>query len=230
MDEEKQTKKRVMLGFTGNSFSEKFLIGWTKFLIELMKNNEFDINLSQGYSKNSTYMRMSTLGLKSVQPINSKAFDGVEYDVFVSIEPTILFTYEQFKTLVNATDNHPVVSGIYYVNEKNIFAIEKLDYEKHSEHEMIKRETIDSYKDKVEKMIRVDFTGLGFFACRRTVLQTLDFPYFWHPIVIKYLEDGTPCNEVLSEELSFCKRIRDKGFRIVIHTELKVYNEQVVLL
>jgi len=225
-------KKKVMLGLPGQTFSNQFMVAWTQFLIELLKHNEFDISLSPAFSQYSTFMRMKTLGL-SKQECHTKAFDGVDYDVFVSVDPTILFTYEQFKTLVLSTDKHPVVSGIYYINENQICAIEKLDYEmyaKKGSFDLVGRDMIETFKEKVEKMMRVEFTGLGFFACRRSVLQSLDYPYFWHPMVQYNLEDGTPCNDVLSDEASLCKRIRDKGFRIVIHTELKVYNEKQVLL
>ena len=132
MDEQKeqqkeQKKKKIMFGLPGQTFSNQFIVGWTQFLIELMRHNEFDISLSPSYSPFSTFMRMKSIGLNR-QEIHLKAFDGVDYDVFVSVDPTILFNYEQFKTLVNATEKHPVVSGVYYMNEKSICAIEKMDY------------------------------------------------------------------------------------------------------
>jgi hypothetical protein len=233
MDEQKeQKKKKIMFGLPGQTFSNQFIVGWTQFLIELMRHNEFDISLSPAYSPFSTFMRMKSIGLNR-QEIHLKAFDGIDYDVFVSVDPTILFNYEQFKTLVNATEKHPVVSGIYFMNEKSICAIEKMDYEQYAkkgEFEMVSRDTIDSFKEKSEKMMRVEFTGLGFFACRRTVLQSLDYPYFWNPMVQFNSEDGTPCQDVLSDEVAFCRRIREKGFRIVIHTELKVLNEKQIIL
>jgi hypothetical protein len=225
-----QKKKKIMVGLPGNSFSNQFLISWTQFTVELITHGEFDISLSPGYSSSSIFTRMKTLGLTS-QGVHIKAFDGIDYDVFVTIDPTILFTYEQFKKLVLLTEKYPVVSGYYYLNDKNIHAVEQMDYKQYVRNQaftLVPIDKINEVKNSPDKMIKVEYTGLGFFACRKNVLQALDYPYFWYPLVDFTLEDGTPCKDVLTEEVAFCKRITDKGYQIQIHSELHVVQEKQV--
>lgn len=220
-------KKRVMIGLPGQTFSNQFLLSWTKFLVELMREDSMNINLFQGYSTFSTYTRMKTLGLEK-QQVHVKAFDGIDYDVFVTIDPTIIFTYEQFKTLVSMTDQHPAVSAIYHTTDKTVNAVEKMDYKTNERTTAFRLLSIDEIKEK--PFLKVDYTTLGFFACRRTVLQALDYPYFWYPLVDYTSEDGTPCREVLSDEIAFSRRLTDKGYQITLLTDLRVNQEKQVLM
>lgn len=220
-------KKRVMVGLPGQEYSSQFLISWTKFLVELMKDGTLDISLFPGFSKNSMFSRMKTLNLNK-QEVQIKAFDGVDYDVFVTIDPTVVFNFEQFKTLVSMTEQYPAVSAMYYTSEKTVNAIENMDYDNFVKTGSFAFLSIDELKDK--KLVKVDYTSLGFFACRRNVLQALDYPYFWYPLVDYTTEDGTPCKDVLSDEVAFCRRLCDKGFRIMLNVELRVYNEEKIVI
>jgi hypothetical protein len=224
-------KKKVMIGLPGNEFSNQFIMSWTQFLVELTKYNEFDISVCPGYSSYSPYMRMKTIGIVK-QESHMKAFDGVAYDVFVTIDPTIIFTYEQFKTIVTLTEKHPVVSAHYMISEKNVCAIKKLDYEyyaKNGNFELVTKAELEEQKTNGATSITVEYTGLGFFACRRAVLQSLDYPYFWYPLIEYTSEDGMPCKDVPSDEMSFCRRLKDKGFRITLPLELRVYQEKQII-
>jgi predicted peroxiredoxin len=66
-------------------------------------------------------------------------------------------------------------------------------------------------KDTVD----VAFTGLGFFACKKKVLDALEYPYF---------------TNILSDEVSFCKSIVEKGFKVMLCKELRVGRSMTVLL
>lgn len=220
-------KKRVMIGLPGQEYSSHFLISWTKFLIDLLKDNTLDISLYPGFSTNSMFSRMKTLDLNK-QEVQIKAFDGIDYDVFVTIDPTIVFNFEQFKTLVSMTEKYPVVSAMYHTSDKTVNAVENMDYSTYIKTGTFPFITIDDLKEKT--LVKVDYTNLGFFACRRTVLQALDYPYFWYPLVDYTTEDGTPCKDVLSDEVAFCKRLCDKGFRITLNVELRVYSERKVVV
>ena len=223
-------KKRVMVGMPGSKFSAQFLMSWTTFLVDCMKDNTIDISIFPGQSPFSTFSRMKTLGINK-QGVHVKAFDGIDYDVFLTVDNNVLFTYEQVKSLVDMTEKNPVVSGVYYTSDKTIHAVERMDYEEYSKtgtFPFIDKEKLDALTDS--KLIKVDYTGLGFFACRRAVLQALDYPYFWYPMVDYTTEDGTPCKDVLTDEVAFCRRLCDKGYRITLNTELRVYQEKEIVL
>lgn len=223
-------KKKVMIGLPGLTFSNQFLLAWTQFMVELIKKNEFDISISPGYSSFSPFTRMKTLGLNK-HAIHTKAFDSTEYDIFLTIDPNILFTYEHVKRLVMLTERHPVVSGVYMMTDKSICAIERMDYNLYAKNgvfDMITVQRLEEIKEK-NPILPVEFTGLGFFACRRDVLQALDYPYFWYPLIDFSSEDGTPCKDVASDEVAFCKRLRDKGYQIMLDTTLRVLQEKQVV-
>ena len=226
---EPERKKKLMIGLPGLTFSNQFLMGWTQFMVELIKNNEFEISISPGYSTFSPFTRMKTLGLNK-QAISAKAFNSTEYDVFVTIDSNILFTYEHVKKLVHLTDKYPVASGVYMTTDKTVCAIERMDYSvynKKGSFDLVSMEKIESIKET--PILQVEFSGMGFFACRRDVLQTLDYPYFWYQLIDFTAEDGTPCRDVPTEEVAFCRRLRDKGYTINLDTSLRVLQEKHVV-
>ena len=222
-------KKKLMIALPGNQFSNQFLMAWTQFLIEVTKNPDFEISICPGYSTFSTHMRMKTLGITK-QEAHTKAFDNVTYDVFLTIDPTIIFTYQQVKTIVSLTEKYPVVAGHYLISDKNICAIESLDYEYFAKHGTFEYVTRDKLESKEQEVIKVDYSGMGFMACRRAVLQSLDYPYFWYPMVDYTSEDGMPCKDVLTDDMAFCRRLKDKGFRITIPFSLRVHQEKQIVL
>ena len=41
-----------------------------------------------------------------------------------------------------------------------------------------------------KKYIKVAYNGMGFFACRREVLEKIKYPYFSYPLIEMETEDG----------------------------------------
>lgn len=65
----------------------------------------------------------------------------------------------------------------------------------------------------VDQLVEVDATGMHCLLIHRSVLEAVgDNPYSRMAIA-----DG----RMLSEDLSFCRRVRDKGIRIHVHTGIK---------
>jgi hypothetical protein len=66
------------------------------------------------YSSFVPFARMKTLGLDVLRGSEQKPFDGnVNYDVWVTIDSDMFFIPEQIIELIEDTDKHPVVSGVY---------------------------------------------------------------------------------------------------------------------
>ena len=157
-----------------------------------------EVFLVQGLSDNHTYSRLQSLGIDlSKDTKNQKIFQGLEYDIFVMIDPDIIFKPEDLKKLIDrCLQNDDVVSGLYPVNPDYYFA--SLDTE------LMK---IDKNDKNDDKPVDVSFVGLGFFACKKKVLDALEFPYFTNS---------------LSEDMTFCKSLKDKGFSISLYKDLRV--------
>jgi hypothetical protein len=200
--EEKKT--RVIIGLPGDHFSQAFLLSWTQALHVLISSNRYDIIVSPGKSSFVSFARMQTLGLDVRRGKSQKPFNGENYDIFVSIDSDVVFSASQLIELIECTKLHPVVSGYYMMSNNKQFAVVKdwnKDYfvkngtfqfmepkdteeaVKKFANELEERKTAEEAKKELKPISEPDFTkvsyaGMGFFACRKEVLDDLSYPYF----------------------------------------------------
>lgn len=201
------SKKTVMIGMHGSSYSNQFMLHWSMALNNLWKNKNYEIYVVQAISENHIYARLQTLGIDLGKDTkDQKPFQGLDYDVFVMIDPDVIFKPEDLEKLIERSlyKNNDVVSGLYPVDHKYYFA--SLDKE------LMK---IDNEKFDNETPVDVSFVGLGFFACKKKVIDSLEFPYF---------------TNVFSEEMTFCKSIKDKGFSITLYKDLRVGKKMLLTM
>jgi hypothetical protein len=85
-------------------------------------------------------------------------------------------------------------------------------------------------KPIIPEFIKVSYTGLGFFACRKEVLDDLQYPYFNRDLQRMRSKDGLEIVDMCSEDVAFCKNIEDAGYDIMLHTSLRVGHEKAVVL
>jgi len=200
-------KKKIMIGMIGQTYSNQFMISWTMLLNYLLKKSNYDVNVVQAVSKNRIVSRFQSIGLDMNKDIEGqKAFQDTDYDVYLMIDSDMLFKPEDVSTLIDlCMTKHDVVSGLYvFNNEKYFVGNENGD-------ELVNIKDID--KDDKE-CVEVPFTGLGFFACKKKVIDSLESPYF---------------KNFLSEELTFCKSIKEKGFKVMLCKDVRVSREMNVI-
>jgi len=243
---EKVEKKRVIIALYGDNFSQAFVISWSQTLNDLMKNDRYEILICPGKSES----RIHTLGTDVVRGKSQKPFNGDKYDIFVNIDYDMVFSSQQVIELIESTKIHPVVSGYYMLaNNKNLsvvkdcvksFFIENGTFKylepKEFEETMQKyQEQIKLYKEDETKLIpepdfmKVSYVGLGFFACRKEVLDDLQYPYFNHELQ-RYRKGNLEIIDMCNEEVSFCKNLEDAGYDIMLNTRLRVGHEKNMIL
>jgi len=224
------SKKKVIIGLPGNTFSDRFMISWTSTIVDLLKDGEYDVLLSPGYSSFVTFSRMKTLGLDVMRGADQKPFNGMPYDVFLTIDSDMVFNPTQVKEIIKATEKHPVVSGLYMMADNEHFAAVKswdTDYFlKNGSFEFLGRNDIKEGETEME----VSYAGMGFFACRSEVLNSLSYPYFWHPIVELRGEDGKIVRDQVSEDVALCRNIQNAGYKIILRTDIRVGHEKQIIL
>ena len=120
-------KKRVIIGVPGSTFSNNFLISWTRMLYALWESGRYEVIVAPGTSSFVSFARMKTLGLDVLRGKDQKPFDGMDYDVYITIDSDIVFTPEQIIELIENTDIHPVVAGYYMMADARSLAIVKED-------------------------------------------------------------------------------------------------------
>jgi hypothetical protein len=116
---------KVILALPGRTFSGRFMMNFVNTVVTL-KAKGYDIAISNEYSSYVTFSRMKTLGLDVLRGVDQVPFDGkLDYDVWVTIDSDIIFTPEQVIELIEDTETHPVVSGLYRMEDMTHFACVK---------------------------------------------------------------------------------------------------------
>ncbi len=231
--ETKPQKKKVVIGLPGDHFSSKFLISWTSALNVLWESQKYDLIVSPGVSSYVTFARMQTLGLDVLRGIQQKPFNNLDFDVWVTIDSDIIFSPQQLIDLIESTEIHPVVSGMYRMSNLVQYPIVKdwnTDYfVKNGTFEFLTPEFVDKWKQETGlKYLPVNYTGLGFFAMRRDVLRKMTYPYFNADMQEIISDDGQILRDLCSEDVAFCKNIQNTGTPIVINTGLRVGHHKLI--
>ena len=221
---------KVILALPGRTFSGTFLMNWSQTLLTLTKEG-YDFAVINEFSSFVTFSRMKTLGLDVLRGTDQKPFGGKEeYDVWLTIDSDIVFTPEQVIELLEDTKKYPVVSGVYRMQDMKHYACVKewdLDYfKKNGSFQFMKV----GEPEKEDKYTPVAYNGMGFFACRKEVLEKLTYPYFSYPLIEIEAEDGKILRDMCSEDVAFCKNVIDAGFDIVVNTDLIVGHEKTLVI
>jgi len=255
--QESPKKSRVIIGLPGDHFSQAFLLSWTQALHVLISSNRYDIIVSPGKSSFVSFARMQTLGLDVRRGKNQKPFNGENYDVFVSIDSDVVFSPAQLIELIECTKLQPVVSGYYMMSNNKQFAVVKdwnKDYfSKNGTFQFLEPKdteaAVKKFADEIEarkaaeeankenlppisepEFMKVSYAGMGFFACRKEVLDDLSYPYFNRELQRIRSKDGVEMVDMCSEDVAFCKNIEDAGYDIMLNTRLRVGHEKPMIL
>lgn len=220
-------KKRVVIGLPGDNFSSKFLMSWSNALAQLWFSNKYDIVIAPGTGSYVSFVRMQTLGLDVRRGVTQKPFNNENYDIWVTIDSDVIFTADNLIELISATEKHPVVSGIYRMADLEHFAVVKEwdnnYFAKNGTFQFLTLEDITKWKKETElTYMPIDYTGMGFFACRKEVLDKLTYPYFDGELREITAENNVTLKDMSSEDVNFCKNIIKAGFPIVINVDLRV--------
>jgi hypothetical protein len=225
-------KKRVVIALPGKTFTNNFLRSWTQALYSLWEK-KYDIVITCEYSSFVPFSRMQTLGLDVGRGPDQVPFNGeIPYDVWVSIDSDIVFTAEQLIELIENTESHPVVSGVYKMQDtKHYTCIQKWDeayFRENKTFQFLVPDDLDKYKAETsEKFMKVSYNGMGFFACKKGVIEKLKYPYFHRELQNIRDENGKVIMvDMCSEDVAFCKNLTDAGFSIYINCDLRVGHEK----
>jgi len=222
--------KTVAIALPGREFSGNFLKNWSQTLLTLTQKG-YKIIMMNEYSSFVSFSRMKTLGLDVMRGATQVPFNGeVDYDVWLTIDSDIFFIPEQVIELIEDTDKYPVVSGLYRMSDlQHYAAVKEWDdeyFKKHGTFEFLKVKDLDTS----EKYMKVAYNGLGFFACRKGVIENLKYPYFSYPLIEIETEDGKVLRDMCSEDVAFCKNLKDAGYPVIVNTSLRVGHEKTLVI
>ena len=228
-------KTKIVIGLPGSNFSSKFLVSWTDTLYHLWSSGKYEVVISPGESSFVSFARMKTLGLDVLRGVEQKPFNGYDYDIFVTLDSDMQFTPNQFMQLLDNTKTYGAVAGYYMMDDNKHFAVVK-DWDeeyfiKNGYFHFLTQDDIDSWKTTNKKrFMLVDYVGLGFFACRKEVLDSLKYPYFHRKLESFTDTKGEKIVCMCSEDVAFFKNMKKAGFNVFVDTELRIGHEKRVIL
>lgn len=227
-------KTRVIIALPGNRFSNNFLISWTKTLDVLWKKN-YEVVVLNRYSSFVTFSRMQTLGLDVLRGPDQKPFDGkIDYDVWITIDSDMVFNPEDIIEIIENTNIHPVVSGLYLMADGVHFAcVEDWDekyFINNGRFKFLTPDDVNAYKEALAPSVpfmKVAYNGMGIFACKKGVIESLKYPYFHRPIQEIIDDNGVViARDICSEDVGFCKNLIDAGHSIYVNCNVRVGHEK----
>jgi hypothetical protein len=221
---------KIVVALPGRTFSGRFMMNLLNTMMTL-KSQGHDVVVTNEYSSYVTFSRMKTLGLDVRRGVDQKPFLGkLDYDVWLTIDSDIIFTPDQILELIKDTEKYPVVSGLYRMEDLTHYACVKewdIEYFKQNgTFQFMKVEDVEG----APKYLPVAYNGMGFFACRREVLEKMKYPYFSYPLIEIEGKDGVLLRDTCSEDVAFCKNLTDAGFEIMVNTKLVVGHEKTLVI
>ena len=221
---------KVIVALPGRTFSGRFMMNLLNSMMTL-KSRGYDVVVTNEYSSYVTFSRMKTLGLDVLRGVDQKPFLGkLDYDVWLTIDSDIIFTPEQVIELIKDTEKYPVVSGLYRMEDLTHYAcVKEWDIEYFKQNGTFQFMKVEDLED-TPKYVPVAYNGMGFFACRREVLEKLKYPYFSYPLIEIEGKDGVLLRDTCSEDVAFCKNLTDAGIEVIVNTSLRVGHEKTLVI
>jgi len=230
-----QKKKTVVIALPGREYSGNFLVAWTKALHALWRNG-YEAIVVNRFSSFVTFSRMQTLGLDVLRGIDQKPFNGqLNYDVWVSIDSDVIFAPEQLIDLIESTDVHPVVSGMYRMSDlKNYAVVENWDetyFAQNGTFKFLSVEDVEAWKTTTgQNFMPVSYAGMGFWAMKKEALDALKYPFFDAPLQEIKMADGQIVRDMCSEDVAFCKNLEKAGYQVFLATHIRCGHEKMLVI
>jgi hypothetical protein len=153
----------------------------------------------------------------------------------------MVFRSRDVLDLIQATEQYPVVSGLYMMDDRQHFcAVEKFDTEyfiKNGHFEALTATRISEWTRQTgNPYLPCVFVGLGFCAFRHGILEDprLGYPYFYSPVqTIKTGRADVPeYRDLSSEDASLFQNLTDAGIIscIMVKTDLRVGHEKSAII
>lgn len=214
---------KVIFCVPGNNFSDKWIHSWMDTLT-VMSREGISWAYSMAYDPVVYYARNRVLAGNNVDGKSQKPFRGqLDYDYQIWIDSDMIWSGEDVLKLIES--NKPIVSGCYMMaNNIEMPLVEHLDWDKLAESgtfKFMRREDLSSKSD----LFKVSYTGFGFIAVKRGVMESMDYPWF-HP---RYVDYGN-FHDFTAEDVAFCWRAQELGHEIWVDPNIKVGHQKLVTL
>ncbi len=212
---------RVVFCIPGQTFSNTFLQCWTDLLLYCPTFYVQPICPIFPYISNIYISRNVCLLGDPLLGVNQRPLRGqIDYDFLMWIDSDSVFTPRDFKLLLSLmlqNQHIPILSGVYmHGSEEAITTINK-------EGKLITPAELLNMPD----LQHVPFTGMGFMLVRKGVFEHLTYPWF---VPILKTDDQGNIIDIMGDDVSFCERASQQGFKTWIATSVRIGHEKPRIL
>lgn len=137
----------------------------------------------------------------------------VSYNTMVWIDSDIVWTWEQFKALLDT--HHEVLTGAYLLANRTTSSIHTEEYP-----QGIPKDVILGWKGR--EPMRVAGCGFGFLGVKRGVFERVEKPWFGMLSQILMDNQGRQHHVTVGEDLSWCSRAAQAGVSIYFDPNILV--------
>jgi len=147
-----------------------------------------------------------------------RQFLKTDCDYLLFIDTDVIMSSDAVVKLWKERDNFDIVSGLYFKKGSNHTPV-AYDTTKIDDDGIMQWRVISNWDGK--SVIPVEAVGMGICLIPRAVFEKLEKPYFKMDLMdIGSSEKYSP----LGEDIYFCKKVRDKGITIGLHTGCQCYH------
>ena len=166
-----------------------------------------------------------------------KPFEGVynNYDRMIWIDSDNIISAEKINQLI--AHDVDIVAAWYrqYVDgsitEKNKVACGRWDLsEGKNVIESFTYEDMPYLKRDEKGLVEVDFAGMGLMVVKKGVFESLEYPWFSSWVINWEDEEGFECSDIMTDDASFCFKVKEKGYKIYVDPECYIPHEKLVAL
>lgn len=210
------TKVDVVIATPGHSM----MVPYVKSLLALadaLAREGMTWAWSSEYCSHVADARETTLsGTRNNDIHENRPFMGeLDYDTILWIDSDIAFTPEDAMKLIKS--DKEIVSGAYLLATGEVTAYEKMLKPGYTYNEVL----------EMNELREIEGCGFGFLAVKKGVFESLTRP--WFQAASGTTDDGVTF-PIMGEDLSWCTRVREAGFKIWFDPTVRVTHHKMMKL
>lgn len=219
---------KIVFCLPGSRFSGDFMMNFIG-LLHLLASKNIEYQISQQYSSMVNFARCKCAGADVMKGRRQEPFGGLDYDYMMWIDSDIIFNNELFIKLLNMDKD--IASGWYAQPSVDSSGanyspvVEKMNDDYFKKHGSYKFLNSKDFK-KRKKPFKVDYIGFGWVLIKKGVFENIDYPWF----APKLIDLGNGIQDMCSEDVAWCRDVKDAGFDIWVDPSCRVGHEKTLVI
>jgi hypothetical protein len=208
---------------------------------QLMLHEKKQVALQCAYGSDVYSVRNNCLCVHESFRIDQKPFQGkYDYDRMIWVDSDNLITLANVQKLISRDVD---IVGAWYrmysgegIAKANRVACGTYELSPRTETQKgmckFKPYTVNEMEEfaKEDKLIDVGYSGFGLMVIKAGVFESIDFPWFEAWCLEWENDEGQICRRNINEDLSFCVKAQQAGYKVYVDPTVQVYHEKRVLL